>query len=264
MSADRYRRIRQAAMAAAIHLGLSLLVAGLAAALVWGVWYPHPYDQLSGGRSLMVIIIAVDVICGPALTLVVFDRMKPRGELRRDLVFIGVLQLAALAYGLHVALQARPLYLVHEVDRFRAVTRADYQEVDVSADIARLPEALRPRLWTGPVVVGTREPRDAVERTTVLFEAMRGGRDFAQRPDFYVPYDAAYAGRVLQRARPVAELFELSSALTPEVNHVLAFGGVEASDAKYVLVSHRQDWLAILDSRASIIGFVKADGAATP
>ena len=38
--------------AAGIHLGLSLLVAALAAALVFGVWYPYPYREISGGRAL--------------------------------------------------------------------------------------------------------------------------------------------------------------------------------------------------------------------
>lgn len=41
-------RLRDALVAAAIHLLLSLIIAAAAAALVWGLWYLHPYDKLSG------------------------------------------------------------------------------------------------------------------------------------------------------------------------------------------------------------------------
>lgn len=262
MSADWYRRLRQATLAALIHFWVSLAVALLAAWLVWGVWYPHPYDELSGGRELFLLIVAVDVVCGPALTLVVFDRRKPRAELRRDLSFIGLLQLAALLYGLHVVMEARPLYLVHEVDRFRAVTRADYLGVDVSADIARLPPTLQPRPWAGPIVVGTRAPRDAAEHTSILFDAMRGGRDYSQRPDFYLPYDDAYGPRVLQRARPLTGLIEKNPDLKSRADAILASSGTNSSQARYVPVVHRQDWVAIVDSRGRILGFVKGDGFA--
>ena len=38
--------------AAGIHLGISLVIAALAATLVFVVWYPYPYGELSGGREL--------------------------------------------------------------------------------------------------------------------------------------------------------------------------------------------------------------------
>ena len=72
----------------------------LAAALVFGLWYPYPYREISGGRELFFIIVAVDVVMGPLLTFAVFNRKKPLKELKRDLGVIVLLQLAALGYGL--------------------------------------------------------------------------------------------------------------------------------------------------------------------
>ena len=46
--ADRLR-------ASGIHLALSLVVAGLAALFVFGIWYPYPYREISGGRELFKI-----------------------------------------------------------------------------------------------------------------------------------------------------------------------------------------------------------------
>ena len=76
---------RQRLRAAAVHLGLSALVALLAAVLVFFLWYPYPYRVISGGRELFQLVVGVDVIVGPLITFAIFDRAKPRTELRRDL-----------------------------------------------------------------------------------------------------------------------------------------------------------------------------------
>ena len=114
-------RMQRALRAAALHLGGSLLVAALAGALVFGLWYPYPYRELAGGRELFLLIVVVDVVCGPLLTLVLYNPAKPRAELWRDLGLVVLIQLAALGYGLHVVWQARPVYMVQEVDRLKVI-----------------------------------------------------------------------------------------------------------------------------------------------
>ena len=95
--------------ASAIHLAISLGIAALAALLVFALWYPYPYREISGGRALFLILVSVDVIIGPLITLAVFNRAKPAKELRRDLASGGLIQLAALAYGLWTMFLARPV-----------------------------------------------------------------------------------------------------------------------------------------------------------
>ena len=46
---------------------------------------------------------------------------------------ICTLQLVALGYGLWTMYLARPVYLVHEIDRFKVVTAADLAESDLSS-----------------------------------------------------------------------------------------------------------------------------------
>jgi hypothetical protein len=116
--------------AAGIHLCISIVIALLAAALVFYFWYPYPYREISGGRELFMILITVDVILGPSITLAIFNRAKPRRELRRDLAIVGLIQLAALGYGLWTVFIARPVHLVFEIDRFRVV-----HAVDVPSDL---------------------------------------------------------------------------------------------------------------------------------
>ena len=74
-------RFRPALKAASWHVLCSVGVALLAAAVVFGLWYPFPYRDLSGGRELFFLVVAVDVVCGPLLTLVLFNPAKPRAEL---------------------------------------------------------------------------------------------------------------------------------------------------------------------------------------
>ena len=174
------------------------------------------------------------------------------------------IQLAVLAYGLYTAQEARPLFLVHEVDRFRVVTAGDYGDVDVRDAIGQLDASLRPHLLRGPVTVGIRAPRDAEEHQRVLVESVVGGRDYAQRPEFYVPYDAAYAPRALARARPLQAFAQHYPATASAVADLLGKQGVAMEDALFLPVLHKQEWVAVLDKSARILGFVPGDGFAVP
>jgi hypothetical protein len=68
--------------------------------LVFLVWYPNPYREISGGRELFLILVTVDVILGPLITLSIFNPVKAWKVLRRDLAIVGLIQLAALGYGM--------------------------------------------------------------------------------------------------------------------------------------------------------------------
>ena len=108
-------RFSAAFKASSIHFLGSLLVAAFAAALVFLLWYPFPYRELSGGKELFILIVGVDVVCGPLLTAVLFNPFKPRTELWRDLGLIALIQIAALVFGIFTVWQARPLFLALEL-----------------------------------------------------------------------------------------------------------------------------------------------------
>ena len=249
-------RIRSATRAAVLHFGGSVVVALLAAALVFGLWFPYPYRELAGGRELFLLIIAVDVVCGPLLTMVLYNPAKPRAELCRDLGLVVLIQLAALGYGLHVVWQARPVYLVQEVDRFKVITAP--QLLDES--LASLPAALQPRWHAGPITVAIREPKDAAERNKVLFESVQGGRDYAERPEFYLPYEGAAALKALQRAKPLAAFLDKQPSQRSAAAEMAASKGLDMAQLVYLPVVGRQDWVAVLDQKAQIQGFLKGDG----
>ena len=255
-------RMKAASKAAFFHLLGSLLVAALAAVIVFGFWYPYPYGQLSGGLRLFLILMGVDVVCGPLLTLILFSPKKRRREVVLDMSLVITVQLAALAYGLHTAYQARPLFLVHELDRFRVISLQDYQGVDVVNDIAQLESHLRPTWSSGPVTVGVREPRDRDERHEVMLDSVTGGRDYSQRPDFYIAYDEAYAAKATSRAKPLSEFVAQFPSTAQEVEELAERHQIEVDAMLFLPVLHRQEWVAVLNAQGAILGFLPGDGFA--
>lgn len=254
------RRLGLALPAAAIHAAGTAAVALLAALLVFMAWYPFPYSELSGGRELFFLVVGVDIVCGPLLTLVLYTKTKPRAELVRDLGLVVLIQLAALGYGLHTAYQARPLFLVHEVDRFRVIAEADFLGADVRKDIEALREELQPTLFSGPRLVGTRKAKDMVEHAEVMFQSLKGGRDTSQRPDFYVPYSPAYALAAVERAKPLSRFLDRFPDATEAATEVLNTQGLALANALFLPVAHRRDWIVILDKQGNIVGFMPGDG----
>lgn len=248
-------RFRAALSAAGVHFLVSALAALLVAMLVLSI-YPNPYDSLAGGRNLVFLIIAIDVVCGPLLTLVLFDPRKKRGELWRDLGLVALIQTAAMCYGLWMVWQNRPLYLVHEVDRFKVITALD---IDVGA-ISALPKNLQQRAWTGPITVAIRSPKSDQERKAVLFESILGGRDYAERPDFYIPYDHAAGIKALERAHPLAHFLEKHPQQQESVQKLASDKKIDFEKLFYVPVTGRQDWVAVLSSQGQIEGFLPGDG----
>ena len=249
-------RFQAALRAAAFHFSGCLVVAALAAGIVFGLWYPYPYRELSGGRELFFLIVAVDVVCGPLLTMVLFNPSKPRAELWRDLGLVVLIQMSALGYGLWSVHQARPLFLVMEIDRFKVVTAPDLQ----GASLAGLPAALQPDWRSGPLTVAIREPKDAQERTRVLLESVKGGRDYGERPEFYLPYEGAAALKSLQRAKPLAVFLQKQPAQQAAAEALAARKGADISKWLYLPIIARQDWVAVLNQQGQIQGFLPGDG----
>jgi hypothetical protein len=167
-----------------------------------------------------------------------------------------LIQLAALGYGLGTVWQARPLFLVHEVDRYRVISGPDVEAGAVQA----LPANLRPQFWAGPRVVGIRPPKNAEEHNKVLFEAATGGRDYGDRPEFYVAYDDAAAERAGLRAKPLSLFLQKQPSQQEAAQNLAQAKKVDIAQLLYLPVIARQDWVAIVNKQGQIQGFLKGDG----
>ena len=171
--------------AAAIHLSISACIGTIVGILLFGVWYPPPFFHAAGADELILLLVGVDLALGPLLTLIVFRSGKRR--LKFDLAFIGVVQTAALIYGLLVVLQSRPVFLVGAIDRFVLVAANEIADADLAQGTQ---ERFRMRSWTGPVLVAAIPPTDIKERNELVFSAF-SGRDLPNMPKYYLDYGAA-------------------------------------------------------------------------
>ena len=242
--------------AAGIHLCISLVIAALAATLVFALWYPYPYRDLSGGRELFTMLVSIDVILGPLLTLAVFNLKKPRAELVRDLAIIGLMQLLALGYGLWTVYQARPVHMVFEMDRFRVTHAAD---IDPEL-LAKAPPSLQALPNTGPTTLAVR-PLLNSEKLSVTLAALSGAQ-MAFRPDLWQPYDADAAQRAWQAAKPATDLLKKYPAQHAALGQIAADAGLPVVDLRFLPAQARDTvWSAILAPKtADIIGYLPVDG----
>jgi hypothetical protein len=244
------------ARAAGIHLLISAVVAALAAALVFGVWYPGIYRVLAGGRDLFLLIMAVDVVLGPLLTFAVFNLKKGWPHLRRDLAIIGLIQLAALVYGLYTVYGARPVATVFEVDRFKVVSATQVH----LPELAKAPAAYQTLPLTGPWLLGSRSPKAGGESTDALFMALESGIDRAQRPLFWQPY-ADSVPDVLARARPLSLLLVKRPEVAADVRRALQDLKLDEASAKFLpIIGRGGDWVVVIDPQGRLVHYVQADG----
>lgn len=185
------------------HLLISALIALLAAGLVFFIWYPAPLHIAAGVTSIFLMLLIVDVILGPSLTLLVYKPDKK--TLVMDLTVIALLQLSALAYGLHTVADGRPAWLVFAKDRFEMVRVPDIdgRKLDQAAVEYRNPS------WFGPKWVAASTPFLADEKNQILFESVAGGPDIAQRPNLYQPLDRQRQ-IIAKQAQPLSALAEFN------------------------------------------------------
>jgi len=241
--------------ASALHLGLSLCIAALAALLVFAVWYPNPYREISGGRELFLLLVAVDVILGPLITLAVFNRKKPHRELRRDLMVVGLIQLAALGYGLWTVAVARPVHMVFEYNHFRVV-----HAIDVPPELlSQTPAGVEALPLTGPTLLGLRPFKDDKESMDATMAALQG-LTLSSRPDLWQFYEKSVP-EVLKVARPVSDLKARFVNQAPEIDRVLTQAGCTAENTVYVPMAGRKSfWTVFLDaSSAQVVAAMPLD-----
>ena len=253
-----HARVRFAIGALVIHLCLSVLVACLVAVLVFGLWFPYPFREMTGGQHLFWVLIGVDVVCGPLLTGIVFNPRKSRQELTLDLSLIAAIQLGALIYGIYSISQARPVVLVFEADRFVAVSAAN-------VDVAALPEAApewQTLSWSGPVLLGSRASRDGLETLKSIEMSLRGLEPSA-RPGWWQGYDQSRS-QVQQRMRKLSELRKRQApSVQAAIDAAVQKTGLPIGQIHYLpLVSQKSldQWIALLDAQANIIGYAPVGG----
>ncbi len=194
------------------HLAISTTVVGIACGAIFFIWYPAPYFGIKGAWNVLRILIGVDLVVGPLLTLILFRPGKP--GLALDMTMIAMIQLSALLYGTAVIFQERPYYTVFAVDRIEVLAKRD---VDLTAVAGT---AFENKPLVGPVLAVATVPSDPVEFQRLLQETLFEGKpDIERRPERWSAY-ADSKDAVLARAEPLSVLLEKRPGAAAEITRI--------------------------------------------
>ncbi len=187
----------------AIHLLISSAVLGSFLAFVFLVWYPHPFFILEGLVQIVWVLVGVDIVLGPALTLVVFKTGKP--GLKRDLSIIAAIQIFGFIYGAHTFYIERPAFAVFfDSDFFEVIPASEMK------DLAKLDPAMGHSKLGGPSIVFVEAPTEISELQKILEEMKKGAPPIHLRPEFYRPLKG-YINTKFRLSRDLDKLEKLSA-----------------------------------------------------
>ncbi len=193
--------------AAAIHLAVSIVVALMSLSLVYGVWYPTPLSNALEVGPIFIMMLGIDIVLGPLLTLIVYKPLKK--TLKFDLTVIACIQLAALLYGLNTVASGRPAYMVFTKDRFDLVLA--YEVAKIAGD-SKNPTLDMQNAWTQPLfgykTLAAAIPTDVASYPLLNLltgSALGGGPDIPHVLDLHIPYAKALP-LLQQKGRPLNTL----------------------------------------------------------
>jgi hypothetical protein len=233
-------------------------VASAAAVLVFAVWYPHPFGKISGGRELFFLLISVDVVSGPLLTLCVFNLDKPRRVLWRDMAIVVALQLSALAYGLNAMHEARPVLLAFEGNRFRAVSAAEIDQTQ----LPKAPEGMQKLSHSGPQLIGARLSRSEDSDYLSSVQESLNGNPPALRPARWVPFSQQQS-EVVATAKALAALRVAKANVALAIDAAVAEAKLPIEQLGYIPLQSRTntDWIVIINRATGLpVTFAPVDG----
>lgn len=229
------------------HFLISIAVGALLLVLCWFVWYPAPMLMAIGGHEIFLLVVGIDVVLGPLLTLVAFKSGKK--SLKFDLGVIALLQMAALFYGVNTLLEARPVYIAALGNTFQVVQATEITDANILKSKVVLP-------WWGPRLVGTKAPTDRFEIDAVR-DVSAGGGGRGHFPQLHISYESMSAD-ILAEAQDISLLKKNNANKVDEIQSWLNDHDVNENSVKFQPIKIQASRFAvILDAKsAKFIGII--------
>ena len=182
-----------------VHLLISLFLLACLLSLIFFVWFP--YDLIfAGGIEGLKMIMGVDLVLGPLLTLMVY--VPGKKGLKFDLTLIGIVQIGCLTAGLWVVHNERPV--VQSLSDDGVYVSAASIFIDPDAVAKALPGA-------SPKFVMLDLPETISESMKAKRDSLlRKGGPIEMRKDLYIPM------REISSEQFQARLDLIKSRLSPD------------------------------------------------
>lgn len=237
-----------------VHIIINILIAGIIAVLVLCVWYPYPYNKLMGGLQLLALIITVDIVCGPILTMILANPKKPRRELIRDFSLVAMIQFLALVYGLYAVFMARPVFVVFEKDRFVVVSAA---EID-TASLKQAPKDLQKLPLFGIQRISIRDTKNEEMVDSTLLSLQ--GIPPSIRPSWWALETDGQRKQIQAVMKPLKQL-EKRYPDNPTLNRAINESKLTSDQLYYLPLtsSKNKEWTVLLSQDTTFRAFVSLD-----
>ena len=226
--------------AAGIHLLVSVIIALCGLYLVFGIWHPDPLQKAVGVTRIFLIMLGIDVVLGPLLTLIVASS-KEKKTLKFDLSVIFIVQLAAYLYGMHSIAVSRPTYVAFDKIRFEIV-QADSVLRDSEKTIL---SEYQKNPWFSPQWVAVRPYKDFEEQNQRTFLELQQDISPAMQADLYQPIDGGTWREIKKTQHTLDELEKYND--TQQVKQILATH--PEADSYQPLKAPAVDMAVLLDSK---------------
>jgi len=236
-----------------IHLALSAVIFLVLLYLIVFVWYPQPYFAADGGWQGIRIIAGVDLVLGPLLTLIVYQRHKR--TLKLDLGIIALIQFTALVWG---------TWLVYE-QRTTVVTFADGIFYSLPAKTAEMAGGKAITLMNNaerfPVYAVVRLPENPEELQKLKITSFSHGVPLYGFGDRYEPLSPATLPLVFAHRLDLGHASQDNPLIKEQLDAFLSGHGGVADDYAFLALQCRYQRLVLAMNRrdGAIVGTLDID-----
>ncbi len=233
------------------HMAISISALTILMILILTQWYPRYLFWTEGAYFALATLIGVDIVLGPALTLVVAKESKPKRELLMDLSLIAAFQIAAFGYGSYVLFAERPIVLP-VAGRFEARTMTFLETKGLTMQrFADFPGET-------PYYAALRKPETNEERGQFMTNVMSG--DEIGTTELYVPFEDNFQIALGKDALDLEEVWKIYPGTKAPIEAFIA----KHPQQTLHFFGHKgqmKNGVVAFDAQAQYVGFVYLDVA---
>jgi len=233
----------------AIHLLISSAILGSFLSIVFFIWYPQPFFVVEGLVDIVWVLVGVDVVLGPALTLVVFKTGKP--GLKRDLSIIAAIQIIGFIYGANTFYQEKPYFAVfYDSDYFEVIPASTMK------DISKIDPDLNHSKFGGPIIVFVDSPTEIDDLKIILEDMKKGGPSIHLRPEYYRPLKG-HINKIFRLSQNLDELQKIPANNAAISQFKTEYGERIADFVYFPITGSLTSRLLVIDSRTeSVVDYI--------
>jgi hypothetical protein len=228
-----------------MHLAVSVSIAVMCFSFVFLVWYPGFLAYASNVTNIFLLLLLVDVVIGPVITLVIYNPLKK--ELSRDLIIVGIIQFSALLYGLHAVFIARPVYIVFNVGQFDLTYANDISEKNLKLASGGAYHSLP--VW-GPQLVSVVLPSDPKLLSAIIISSVMGTDQIQAQPQYFAEYTKQEI-EIQKSLKPLETLHTFNKERTLAVTALIKKYQSQRIDVGYLPLLAKNHNLTLLIDRSS-------------